>query len=283
MRRLRGLARKVVSRFEKPLYSNGILSLSRLTPPDFLGIGAMKSGTTWLYENLRCHPDAYLPDRKELYYFSHAFYDGRLRHYFGKFEPGHDKVKGELTPGYATLPEDRIRFIRQIMPNVKLIFIARDPVYRSWSEAYMNLVVKPGKQLSDINDDEFIRYLTTGDCPRRSDYVNILDTWSSVFPSSQLFLGTLDEIEQSPDQLLTRLFRFLGLSIEVDLSCFPANSVVRPRYEANRMVYGGKISDGTVSSHSLMPERVKILLRETYAPQIEELTRSYDLRTEGWR
>jgi hypothetical protein len=147
----------------------------------------------------------------------------------------------------------------------------------------MNLVVKPGKRLSDIGDDEFIRYMTTGDCPRRSDYVNILDTWSSVFPSSQLFLGTLDEIEQSPDQLLTRLFRFLGLSIEVDLSCFPANSVVRPRYEANRMVYGGKISDGTVSSHSLMPERVKILLRETYAPQIEELTRSYDLRTEGWR
>lgn len=283
MRRLRGLARKVVSRVEKPLYRNRILSVSRLTPPDFLGIGAMKSGTTWLYENLRRHPDAYLPDRKELYYFSHAFYDGRLRRYFRLFEPGRDKIKGEITPGYATLSENRIRFIHQIMPNVKLLFIARDPVYRSWSEAYMNLVVKPGRKLSDIDDDEFIRYVTTGDCPRRSDYIRILDTWRSVFPSSQLFLGTLDEIRQSPADLLSRIFRFLGLPMEIDLSCFPVNSVVQPKYEANQMVHGGEISDGNTSSRSLMPDRVEKMLRETYEPQIAELARCYGLRTEDWR
>ena len=34
--------------------------------PDFLGIGAQKAGTTWLYENLRCHEGAYLPGSKEL-------------------------------------------------------------------------------------------------------------------------------------------------------------------------------------------------------------------------
>lgn len=283
MRRLRGPARKLVSRVEKPLYKNGILSVSGLPCPDFLGIGAMKSGTTWLYENLRCHPDAYLPDRKELYYFSHNFYNGRLRHYLSRFEPGANKVKGEITPGYATIPEDRIRFIRQIMPDVKLIFIARDPVYRSWSEAYMNLVVKPGRQLSSIDDDEFIDYLTSGDCARRSDYLKILNSWTSIFPSSQLFLGTLDEIQRSPSDFLIRLFRFLGLATDVNLAHFPASSVVRPRYEANQMVYRGEISDRQQQSHLLMPKPVRDLLRKAYAPRIAELARNYGFETKDWK
>ncbi|MBZ8181785.1 sulfotransferase domain-containing protein [Oscillatoria salina] len=40
-----------------------------MTLPDFLCIGAMKSGTTWLYNNLRYHPNLWLPPVKELHYF----------------------------------------------------------------------------------------------------------------------------------------------------------------------------------------------------------------------
>ncbi|MGB3642253.1 MAG: sulfotransferase [Rivularia sp. (in: cyanobacteria)] len=38
--------------------------------PDFLCIGAQKAGTTWLYENLKKHPDIGLPNVKELHYFN---------------------------------------------------------------------------------------------------------------------------------------------------------------------------------------------------------------------
>jgi hypothetical protein len=41
----------------------------RLRAPDFLGIGAQKAGTTWLYANLRRHPGLWLPPVKELHYF----------------------------------------------------------------------------------------------------------------------------------------------------------------------------------------------------------------------
>ncbi|CAA9224589.1 MAG: hypothetical protein AVDCRST_MAG93-603 [uncultured Chloroflexia bacterium] len=37
-------------------------------PPDFIGIGAQKAGTTWLYQNLRTHPQIWIP-WKELHYF----------------------------------------------------------------------------------------------------------------------------------------------------------------------------------------------------------------------
>ncbi len=44
--------------------------LEYLSIPHFIGIGAMKSGTSWLAAQLRTHPDVYLPPRKELHYFT---------------------------------------------------------------------------------------------------------------------------------------------------------------------------------------------------------------------
>ena len=42
--------------------------------PSFLGIGVQKGGTSWLYENLRCHPELFLPDQKELHFFDRRFH-----------------------------------------------------------------------------------------------------------------------------------------------------------------------------------------------------------------
>jgi hypothetical protein len=52
--------------------------------PDFLVIGAQKAGTTWLYRNLRVHPQIWMPEEKEIHYFDEKirFQDGlwsRLR------------------------------------------------------------------------------------------------------------------------------------------------------------------------------------------------------------
>jgi hypothetical protein len=40
----------------------------------FIGIGAHKAGSTWLHENLRKHPDVWLPPKKELHYFDRSPY-----------------------------------------------------------------------------------------------------------------------------------------------------------------------------------------------------------------
>ncbi len=36
--------------------------------PNFLIIGAQKSGTTWLWNEIRQHPDIFMPEHKELHY-----------------------------------------------------------------------------------------------------------------------------------------------------------------------------------------------------------------------
>ncbi len=55
--------------------------------PDFIGIGAQKAGTTWLYENFQAHPQIYMP-RKELHYFNRKIEDGSgvFTRLFGKRE-----------------------------------------------------------------------------------------------------------------------------------------------------------------------------------------------------
>ncbi len=282
-RRLRRRLGRSCRRLEKLLYAAGVLSTNRLCLPDFLGIGAMKSGTTWLYENLRRHPELYLPPEKELYYFSLRYENRSLRWYSSMFRAGRRLLKGDITPGYGIIPADRIRFVGKIMPAVKLIFLMRNPMERTWSEAYMNLVAKPGRALEDVTDEEFLAYFRSEQCARRSDYAAILEAWLSVFPRDQLLIEYLDDIRQRPKDVLSSVFDFLGVSAAVDWSYLPAARVVVPHYEANRMVYGGDLPSSYEPTSTFLPDRFREPLERMHARQMERLQRLYGAPVEQWR
>src|SRR5690242_15668363 len=80
--------------FEKFLFSLGVKSTQNLTLPDFLCIGVQKAGTTWLYENLKMHSGIFMPDKKEIDYFSnsHKFYCYPLTFYTNYFSQGDTKL-----------------------------------------------------------------------------------------------------------------------------------------------------------------------------------------------
>ena len=122
--------------------SNSITKEIRNHFPDFLGIGAQKAGTTWLYENLRRHPQMYLPNTKEIHYFDWYFY--KSIHWYCKhfMAVEKNKLKGEITPCYSTLSENKIKLIHKINPQLKIILILRNPIERAWSQAVMNLAKK---------------------------------------------------------------------------------------------------------------------------------------------
>ncbi|MEM9709169.1 MAG: hypothetical protein AAF871_10290, partial [Pseudomonadota bacterium] len=44
----------------------------------FIGAGAMKAGTTWLYQILERHPEIYFSFEKEIHYFYASYVDGRV-------------------------------------------------------------------------------------------------------------------------------------------------------------------------------------------------------------
>ena len=82
----------------------------------------------------------------------------------------------------------------------------------------MRLVYIPKRRLEDVSEAELLEQLGSLGSRRRGDYVRTLDTWQSVFPREQLFIGFFEDIHERPQELLSDIFDFLGVSHAVDWS-----------------------------------------------------------------
>ena len=210
---------------EKRLYRAGWLRRQGLCLPDFLGVGAQKAGTTWLYENLRRHPQIYLPVPKEIHYFDWNFHR-TLRWYARHFEPGVGRIKGEITPGYSILTRKRIDFVHWLMPDVRLLLLIRNPMERAWSQALMNLVKKPRRDFATVPEKEFCDHITSARSVMRGDYLTIVDSWLSRYRPDQLLILRFEEIREQPRELLCRVFQHLGATTDIDWASLPFDQVI---------------------------------------------------------
>jgi hypothetical protein len=92
--------------------NTGILPEKLMDLPNFLGLGAQRAGSSWLYKLLQTHPDIYLPERcKEVHYFDRYYYRG-IKWYKNFFHTHNSyKYTGEITPIYlynTSVPEKYI-------------------------------------------------------------------------------------------------------------------------------------------------------------------------------
>lgn len=104
-----------------------------VAPPDFVGLGAQRSGTTWLYSLIAAHPDVHGEATKELHYFhrfwGRPFTDDDARTYARYFPRPAGKIAGEWSPGYLShfwVPPLLVR----AAPAARLLVSLRDPVER---------------------------------------------------------------------------------------------------------------------------------------------------------
>lgn len=128
--------------------------------PNFIVIGAAKSGTTSLADYLKQHPDVYFSDYKEPNYFalvgeslnhpgpvstqvqrylfyrkSLTDYDAYVASYAGVTD---EKAIGDASVRYLYYPRAAQR-IREKIPDVRLVAILREPVSRLYSHYCMNI------------------------------------------------------------------------------------------------------------------------------------------------
>jgi hypothetical protein len=225
---------------------------SKTTGPDFLGIGAMRSGSTWLHRNLRAHPELWLPPIKELHYFDcqvrgprlNKFSRGHLRrrlrayrhpralrpasllwdlrYFLGRrdhawyrslFRPARGRVAGEITPRYSLLGPDAVAEVAALLPDLKLVFLMRDPRERGWSQVTRGALDELGPAARQLPPAAWKARLDSPGVRRRSDYPAILRDWGGAFDGDRIFLAFFEEIGAAPRELLTRLFRFLGVRV----------------------------------------------------------------------
>lgn len=105
--------------------------------PDVLIIGAMKGGTTSLYNYLIQHPEIGSGKNKEIRFFDDNYHKG-LDWYRSQFPLKSKKVTLEATPRYM-FQNDALRRIKRALPRGKFIAVLREPVERAYSH-YQHMV-----------------------------------------------------------------------------------------------------------------------------------------------
>lgn len=212
--------------------------------PDFLGIGAMKAGTTTLHALLATHPDVALPrHRKEVMFFDRHHGRG-VDWYAEHFAHAGPRRTGEITPGYLHHPEAAAR-IADLLPDARLFAILRDPVERAHSQ--FRFFVKEHAYAGSFEDflAEHPNALSRG------RYAEQLDRFRDRFPDAQLHVLLLEDLRDQPEPTVGAWLAFLGLDPDRLPSTRPprANESVRPRFHAAYAV--GRRALGWLYDHDL--------------------------------
>lgn len=202
-----------------------------MTLPNFLIIGAAKSGTSSLYMYLQQHPEIYMSPVKEPHYFSfdknskmtsgpgdtisQAITD--LETYLQLFDGVvSESAIGEASTSYLYHPEAAKRIYNTI-PDVKLIAILRNPVERAFS-AYMHVVrdqretsqnfeeaLHKEEERKQANWDPIWHFTNVG------FYYEQLSRYYNLFPKDQIKVYLYEELAENPLVLLNDIYFYLSV------------------------------------------------------------------------
>jgi len=176
--------------------------------PDFIIIGAMKSATTTLYEQLVAQPGIFMPELKEPNYFSDDVqYSRGKAWYLGLFDGARSgDLLGEASTHYTKLPTypDTVNRMYEQVAAPRLIYVMRHPVQRlisqyihEWTEGNVSVDIDRAIQ----THDELIAY---------SRYAYQLEPYLEKYGHNHVLPVFFESLKKSPQVELERICRFIG-------------------------------------------------------------------------
>ena len=185
--------------------------------PDYIGIGAMKAASGWIFRCIELHPEVSDNSAKELCFFNKSYnYEKGIEYYYSIFnQHPKNKIKGEFTPSYMLSPEVA-SLIHKNLPDVKLIACLRNPADRAYSDYRYNIQeqgrFKIYKDFEDTikNDRKFVE---------RGFYYKQLKNYFDLFPRENILVVFYEDLKKDPVKFIHDIYRFLGLK---DLEFIPS-------------------------------------------------------------
>jgi hypothetical protein len=226
----------------------------RTGPPDFVGVGAQRSGTTRWFDLIVAHPEVAVPTatRKELHYFDRFYAEAFTpadRAAYGEYFPRpQGLITGEWSPSYLTSPWVA-RMLAAAAPDARILVLLRDPVerYISGLQRHHRVASASGQPLDAMAPlDAFARGL----------YHAPLGRLQKRFSRSQVLILQYERCTAEPGSELRRTYEFLGLD----------DAVFVPELDA----HPNRQPDKT----ELHPE-ARTALVEAYACDVSMLVRDY--------
>ena len=175
--------------------------------PDFIGLGAQRSGTSWIYACLYEHPEIHAPI-KEIHFFS------RERNWpkgYGWYESifadaKKDQKIGEFSTSYLADRETPQR-IHQQYPNAKLIVVLRNPIERAFSN-YVNDIMA-GTVKASVSFAEALaerdEYIING------MYATHLRKYLEFFSRDNILILIHEDIKKDPAAFMKKIYQFIGV------------------------------------------------------------------------
>jgi hypothetical protein len=220
--------RKLTTHAAALLRRAGLLAPLPERSPDFIVVGAQKSGTTSLAAWLAEHPSCWIASEKEVHYFDLAYRRGFAwyRTRFGKAPA--NRLAGEVTPYYLFHPLAAERMARDL-PSVKLVAILREPVARavsgymhsrrfhgetrSFEAALVEEDTALAEDIATLARDPFAQChaLQTRSYRARGLYAAQLGRYLEHFPREQVHVMIFEELLAAPEPTLDALCGFLGI------------------------------------------------------------------------
>ena len=178
-------------------------------PPDFIGVGTQRSGTTWWFRTLLAHPQIRPPRgrRKELHFFdafcARELRDADIAEYHDLFPRKPGQIAGEWTPRYMHdfwTP----RLLARAAPEAKLLIMFRDPVERFRSGVPHRLSRAPDARLEAASADAI----------ERGRYATQLKRVLASHDESKLLILQYEKCVADPVAQYRRTLTFLGVDAE---------------------------------------------------------------------
>lgn len=227
--------------------------------PDFFIVGAPKCGTTSLYEYLKQHPDLFLPEGKEIAFFSKDFTKEANAHqstaykktslapktlaqyldYFSDYKD--QKIIGTSSPWDLTSEVDAIE-IKKVNPKAKIIIIIREPIGLLKS-LHIQLQYTQAENIKSLKkalaaEEERRKNNQVPKTAQRASFLfyreytkfsKHIQKYQNAFPKEQIKIIIFDDFINDTAKVYEDLLDFLGVdtTFKPDFKIFNATKVSR--------------------------------------------------------
>ena len=235
--------------------------------PNYLCIGAQKSGTYSLVHYMNQHPEIYMLS-EEPHFFDMFYNQNKIKEYESKFKTS-KKFVGEKTPSlcYLNYAMDRVHYH---YPDIKLIFLLREPVKRAFSQYTMDChknkecISLKGFTASIKKDINIKLSDIKSNGPytlQRGYYAEQIEYILTRFPKENLYIGVSEEILKNKLEEYNKIYKFIGT------------------YDLNRL----RDQDAHVSDyHIKLDSDTAGKIYEIYKPYNEKLYKLIGRKIDSW-
>ncbi len=239
--------------------------------PNFFIVGQPKSGTTALYEMLRRHPQIFMPDGKEPWYFARELHErtpprpegtpATLDQYLALFAAAEGEQRvGEASALYLW-SRTAAGGIAEVAPEARIIAILREPasllrsLHLQFVETYVETEADLGKALSleeaRRQGRQVPRYSYWPRALMYSEhvrYVEQLRRYQERFGRERMLVLVYDDFRADNEATVREVLRFLDVDDGVPLEAIEANPTVRARSQRlNELLHAVSVGRGPFS------------------------------------